>query len=131
MIVDFHTHYVGRAYAHLGGGSIVDSMDRYGVDHSVIFTLDGFFEADLGAVGIHPFDPPGPDVLRFNTESEKQGRPYLRIGTDLDGNPILVQPMEDTVYVLRRAASDPKRQYLASFPSIYHWLLIEHPDYNA
>jgi predicted TIM-barrel fold metal-dependent hydrolase len=44
MIVDCHTHYVGRVYAHLGGGSIVDSMDEYGIDHSVIFTLDGFFE---------------------------------------------------------------------------------------
>jgi predicted TIM-barrel fold metal-dependent hydrolase len=45
MIVDCHTHYVGRAYAHLGGGaSILDSMDQYGIDHSVIFTLDGFFE---------------------------------------------------------------------------------------
>lgn len=44
MIVDCHTHYVSRAYAHLRAGSLVDSMDAYGVDHAVVFTLDGFFE---------------------------------------------------------------------------------------
>ncbi len=43
MIVDCHTHLVGEAYAELGAGSLVESMDRYGVDHSVVFTLDGFF----------------------------------------------------------------------------------------
>lgn len=44
MIVDCHTHYVGRAYAHLRAGSLIDSMNTYGVDHAVVFTLDGFFE---------------------------------------------------------------------------------------
>ena len=44
MIVDFHTHFTGRSYAHLGAGSLVESMDLYGIDHAVVFTLDGFFE---------------------------------------------------------------------------------------
>lgn len=44
MIVDCHTHYVGQAYAHLGAGPLVEGMDRYGVDHAIVFTLDGFFE---------------------------------------------------------------------------------------
>jgi len=43
VIVDCHTHLVGEAYAGFGAGSLVESMDRYGVDHSVVFTLDGFF----------------------------------------------------------------------------------------
>ncbi len=43
MIVDCHTHHVGRAYASLGAGSLVGSMDEHGVDHAVVFTLDGFF----------------------------------------------------------------------------------------
>ena len=88
-------------------------------------------DSGFGAAGMRPFEPPARDVLRFNAETASSGRPYLRIGTDLDGNPILVQPMEDTVYILRRAGTDPSRKYLASYPSIYHWLLIEHPDYNA
>ena len=88
-------------------------------------------ESGFGAIGMRPYDPPAKDVLRFNVDSEQSGRPYLRIGTDLDGNPILIQPMEDTVYVVRRGGSDPNRKYLASYPSIYHWLLIEHPDYNV
>ncbi len=88
-------------------------------------------DSGFGAIGMRPYDPPAKDVLMFGGEGEKRGRPYLRIGTDLDGNPILVQPMDDTVFVVRAPSSDPKRHYLASFPSIYHWLLIEHPDYNA
>ena len=88
-------------------------------------------DSGFGAIGMKPFDPPAKDVLMFGGDAEKRGRPYLRIGTDLDGNPILVQPLDDTVFVVRAPSSDPKRQYLASFPSIYHWLLIEHPDYNA
>ncbi len=44
MIVDCHTHYVGRAGARLGASPLVESMDTYGIDHSVVFTLDGFFE---------------------------------------------------------------------------------------
>lgn len=44
MIVDCHTHYAGRSFAHLRPGGLVESMDRYGIDHSVVFTLDGFFE---------------------------------------------------------------------------------------
>jgi hypothetical protein len=43
VIIDCHTHHVGRSYAHLGAGDLVESMDLYGVDHSVVFTLDGFF----------------------------------------------------------------------------------------
>jgi predicted TIM-barrel fold metal-dependent hydrolase len=44
VIVDCHTHYLSRAYAHLRAGSLVDSMDTYGIDHAAVFTLDGFFE---------------------------------------------------------------------------------------
>ena len=43
MIVDCHTHYAGRSYAHLRPGTLLESMDRYGIDHSVVFTLDGLF----------------------------------------------------------------------------------------
>lgn len=85
----------------------------------------------FGAIGMKPFVPPAQDVLRFNEDSAQKGRPYLRIGTDLDGSPILVQPMDDTIYIVRKTSADSNRRYLASFPSIYHWLLIEHPDYNA
>lgn len=44
MIVDCHTHFLRRTYADLGAGPLVESMDTYGIDHAVVFTLDGFFE---------------------------------------------------------------------------------------
>jgi uncharacterized protein len=44
VIVDCHTHYAGSWYAHLRPGSLIETMDRYGIDHSVVFTLDGLFD---------------------------------------------------------------------------------------
>ena len=46
MIVDCHTHFVSELYGHLGGNvrPLVESMDVHGIDHAVVFTLDGFFE---------------------------------------------------------------------------------------
>jgi uncharacterized protein len=46
VIVDCHTHFVSELYGHLGGDvrPLVESMDVHGIDHAVVFTLDGFFE---------------------------------------------------------------------------------------
>jgi uncharacterized protein len=46
VIVDCHTHFVSELYGHLGGNvrPLVESMDVHGIDHAVVFTLDGFFE---------------------------------------------------------------------------------------
>lgn len=42
MIVDCHTHYPGKNAT--GAANLIASMDRYGIDHAIVFTFDGFFD---------------------------------------------------------------------------------------
>jgi len=44
------------------------------------------------------------------------------------GNAILTRPGEDSVYVVRKSRAVADSYWLADYPSIYHWLLMEHPE---
>jgi len=75
---------------------------------------------------IRPFELPGNRTLGFGEDAGL--KPYLQIGTDASGNPVLARPGEDAIYVLRRTQQTAARYWLADYPSVFHWLLIQHPE---
>ncbi len=82
-------------------------------------------DARLGGSEIERFVWPGPDVLGFGETGSQKGVVYLKIGIDFDGNPIVVKPDQDTVFVVHRPESNPAKWWSADYPSIYHWMLLQ------
>lgn len=92
-------------------------------DHPALQAEHG--DARLGGEEIGRFVWPGPDVLGFGESGGQRGVTYLKIGVDFDGNPIVVKPSQDTVFIVHRPESNPAKWWSADYPSIYHWLLFQ------
>jgi hypothetical protein len=82
--------------------------------------------ARIGGPAIAGFNWHGVEVLRFGQSSQSRAARFRQIGFDYDDNPITVKPGEETVYVVHRPESDPRKWWSSEFPSIYHWLLMQH-----
>jgi hypothetical protein len=99
--------------------SVKDVFESYGALHAITG------DARLGGSEIERFVWPGPDVLGFGEPGSQKGVVYLKIGSDFDGNPIVVKPDQDIVFVIHRPESNPAKWWSADYPSIYHWLLLQ------
>jgi hypothetical protein len=64
------------------------------------------------------------DALAFGADADRKKR-YLKIGSDSDGNPLVICPPEETLYVVYGTQSSTEKVWAADYPSIYHWLLIK------
>ncbi len=82
-------------------------------------------DARLGGAEIERFVWPGADVLGFGETGNQKGVVYLKIGVDLDGNPIVTKPGQETVFVVHRPESNPAKWWSADYPSINHWILMQ------
>jgi len=74
------------------------------------------------------YEPPIGQLMRFGVEKDNPRTRLIRLGQDADGNAILTRPGEDSVYVVRKSRAVADSYWLADYPSIYHWLLMEHPE---
>jgi hypothetical protein len=63
-------------------------------------------------------------ALAFGSDADRKAR-YLKIGSDSDGNPLVICPPEETLYIVYGTQSSSEKIWAADYPSIYHWLLIK------
>jgi hypothetical protein len=77
---------------------------------------------------IKPFDWSTSQYLQFGEEVNAANQRFLRIGTDDRENPLIVKPHEETIYVLHGTRGSVDKWWAATYPSLFHWLLIEYGE---
>ncbi len=82
--------------------------------------------ARLGGAAVARFDWQGVDVLGFGQSRAARPVRYRQIGIDIDENPLVVKPDEEPVYVVHRPESNPAKWWSSDYPSLYHWVLMQH-----
>ncbi len=87
-----------------------------------------FGGAKMGADEIRAFKWPAATLLPFGSESNPQtgaqSQPFMRIGVDFDGNPILAKKDEETIYIVHGTRSSADKWWCANYPSLFHWILV-------
>ncbi len=99
--------------------SLRDLFARYGALHG------RYGEARIGGEALGRFEWPGSNVLGFGRSGEARAARFRQIGVDFDGNPLVVKPGEESVYVVHRPESNPARWWCSEHPSVWHWLLMQ------
>src|SRR5579862_6405115 len=92
------------------------------------FSEFGGIEAAFGGARVsrdevRGFKWPASTVLPFGTETGAQSQPFLRLGVDMDENPVLAKKGEETVYVVHGTRSSADRWWCSDYPSLFHWIL--------
>jgi hypothetical protein len=98
--------------------SLRDLFSRW----SLVEEAGGTLRISLAATAA--YDWPLHDALAFGADADRKKR-YLKIGSDSDGNPLVICPPEETLYVVYGTQSSSEKMWAADYPSIYHWLLVK------
>jgi len=78
----------------------------------------------IEASRIAEWQMPRAEVLSFGAAAQED-EPFLRIGTDDAGSPVVARPGEEDVYVVRGGESG-RAAWSVRYASLYHWLLVHH-----
>lgn len=93
------------------------------------FTRLGGIEAAFGGARlaqdvIKTFKWPSETRLSFGLKDGQADRPTIQIGIDFEGNPLVVKPDDEVVYVLRNTRQNADKWLSVEYPSLFHWLLV-------
>lgn len=107
-------------------------IERLGSSLQQLFAASPILKAKRGDAGLNgaevkPYVWPGATAMAWGTQSRPHDG-YLQIGKDFSGCAIVAWPEEDEIHIVRRSPVAIEKCWLASYPSVYHWLLMEHPD---
>ena len=102
------------------------SLKEFFKEHGAI--ISRYSDAKIDRAEFKNYEPPIGQLISFGVIKNKPETRLIQLGRDADGNPVVARQGEDTVYVVRRSRASSDNYWLADYPTIYHWLLMEHPE---